>query len=252
MTTHLQQKKRYIFFIKKEFDYFCNTQSASNRKHNTTMSKKTKKDEPIAPDQALGKAEAFVLKHKVAFIAGILAVIAIAGFNAFSKKTTEAPTNNEADLAIASIEATWQSMPLQTALDGFIEIIDTYDGSSAANKAHYYAGMIYAQQSNYDEAISHLSKYSGCDNLMAPTAKHTLGNCYSQIGDYDNAIRVILEAAELANNIAVTPVCWRDAAAMYESQGNKEDAMKLYNRIKNEYPHSPIANEAKIKLNIAK
>ena len=57
--------------------------------------------------------------------------------------------------------------------------------------------------------------------------------------------------ATMANNIAVTPACWRDAAAMYEAQGNTAEAMKLYNSIKNEYPNSPIANEAEIKINAA-
>ena len=56
----------------------------------------------------------------------------------------------------------------------------------------------------------------------------------------------------MANNIAVTPACLRDAAAMYEAQGNTAEAMKLYNRIKDEFPASPVANEAEIKINAAK
>ena len=135
---------------------------------------------------------------------------------------------------------------------GLLEIIEKYDGTSAANKANLYAGIVYAQQKQYEEAIKYLSEYEGNDNIVAAKAKQTLGNCYSQTGDMKKAIELVLEAATMANNIAVTPACWRDAAAMYEAQGNTAEAMKLYNSIKNEYPNSPIANEAEIKINAAK
>ncbi len=218
------------------------------------MSKKN--DTPIAPDEALGKAEEFVLKNKKAFIAVILAIIIIAGINAaFSLRSNG---NSEADEAIANIEYKVFEGDFETALNGddfnigLLEIIEKYDGTTAANKAHLYAGVVYAQQKQYEEAIKHLSEYEGSDNIIATKAKQTLGNCYSQIGETDKAIKLILEAGEEANNIAVTPTCLRDAAAMYEAQGKTAEAMELYNRIKNEYPNSPVANEANIKINAAK
>ena len=72
------------------------------------------------------------------------------------------------------------------------------------------------------------------------------------MGNINKAIELVMEAAEMANNIAVTPACLRDAAAMYEAQGNKAEALKLYNRINDEYPSSPVAYEANIKINAAK
>ena len=39
---------------------------------------------------------------------------------------------------------------------------------------------------------------------------------------------------------------------MYEAQGKNDKAMNLYKKIKDEYPYSPVANEAKVKLNAAK
>ena len=219
--------------------------------------KKINNNEPIAPDQALGKAEEFVLKYKKTFIAVILAIIifaALKAFNVFSSSDEENPAANQ---AIANIEYYALSGDFGTALNGdgtnmgLLEIIDTYGGTGAANKAHLYAGIIYAQQKQYEEAINHLSQYSGADNLIAAKAKQTLGNCYSQIGDYNTAISLVLEAGANANNVAVTPACWRDAAAMYEELGNADEALKLYNRIKDEFPYSPVAREANIKINAA-
>ena len=220
------------------------------------MSKKN--DTPIAPDEALGKAEEFVLKNKKAFIGVILAIIVVALLNAFGIFSPKSKENSEANQAIANIEYKVFEGNFEAALNGddfnmgLLEIIEKFDGTSAANRANLYAGIVYAQQKQYEEAIKYLSEYEGNDNIVAAKAKQTLGNCYSQTGDMKKAIELVLEAATMANNIAVTPACWRDAAAMYEAQGNTAEAMKLYNSIKNEYPNSPIANEAEIKINAAK
>ena len=220
------------------------------------MSKKI--DTPIAPDEALGKAEEFVLKNKKAFIGVIVAIIVVAALNAFGVFSPKSNENSEANQAIANIEYKVFEGDFETALNGddfnigLLEIIEKYDGTSAANKANLYAGIVYAQQKQYEEAIKYLSEYEGEDNIIAAKAKQTLGNCYSHTGNLDKAIKLVLDAATMANNIAVTPSCWRDAAVMYEVQGNTAEAMKLYNRIKNEYPGSPVANEANIKINAAK
>ena len=220
------------------------------------MSKKI--DTPIAPDEALGKAEKFVLENKKAFIGVILAIIVVAALNAFGVFSPKSNENSEANLAIANIEYKVFEGDFETALNGddfnigLLEIIEKYDGTTAANKANLYVGIVYAQQKQYEEAIKFLSAYEGNDNIIAAKAKQTLGNCYSHTGDINKAIELVMEAAEMANNIAVTPACLRDAAAMYEAQGNKAEALKLYNRINDEYPSSPVAYEANIKINAAK
>ena len=220
------------------------------------MSKKN--DTPIAPDEALSKAEKFVLQYKNAFIGVILAIIAVAALNAFGVFSPKSNESSEANLAIANIEYKVFEGNFEAALNGddfnigLLELIDKYEGSSAVNKAYLYAGIVYAQQKQYEEAIKFLSKYNGNDNIIAAKAKQTLGNCYSQTGDQKKALELVLEAATMANNIAVTPACLRDAAAMYEAQGNTAEAMNLYNRIKDEFPSSPVANEAIIKINAAK
>ena len=111
------------------------------------MSKKN--DTPIAPDEALGKAEKFVLKYKKAFIAGILAIIVVVGLKAFGVFDSKSKESDEANQAIANIEYKVFEGDFETALNGddfnagLLEIIEKYEGSSAANKAHLYAGIIY-------------------------------------------------------------------------------------------------------------
>ena len=58
------------------------------------MSKKN--DTPIAPDEALGKAEEFVLKNKKAFIGVIAAIIVVAALNAFGVFSPKSNENSDA------------------------------------------------------------------------------------------------------------------------------------------------------------
>ena len=50
---------------------------------------------------------------------------------------------------------------------GFLDIIDEYSGTKAANLATYSAGMAYLSQQNYQEAISYLENFSSDDAICS-------------------------------------------------------------------------------------
>ena len=210
------------------------------------MSKK-KTEKPILADEVLGKSEAFVIEHKNKFITVFVAIIAIvAGYLAYNTFVAE-PREAEAAKAMFKAEQYFVNGDFETALNGdgvnagFLQVIEENGGTDIANAANAYAGICYAQQQNYDEAIKYLEEYNGNDRLVSPMVKYALGNCYAYKENIDKAIKLVLEAADEAKNITVTPKCWFDAAAMYEKQGNTEKALELYKRIKNEYPQAPEA-----------
>lgn len=217
------------------------------------MSKK-QKDEPILADEMLGKSEAFVIRHKNVIIYTVAAIlVAILGYIIYQKFIVE-PKEKEAMIALQ--EPMYQSFIGKNtdALEGANAIIKDQDhsGTDAANVAHIIAGSLTAyEQGNYEEAIAIFEEYDGDDDIIAPKVKHALGNCYSHTGDTDKAIELLLEAAEEANNEAVTPLCWRDLAAMYEQQGKKEDAINLYERIKTEYPGCALVLSGEIDSQLA-
>ena len=210
------------------------------------MSKK-QTEQPILADEVLGKSEAFVIKHKNKFVGTIVAIVAIVvaylAYNTFVAEPKEA----EAAKAIFKAEQHFVNGDFEAALNGdginagFLQVIEENGGTDAANMAYAYAGLCFAQQQNYDEAVKYLEKYSGNDQLVSPMVKYALGNCYAYQENIDKAIKLLLEAADEAENIAVSPKCLFDAAAMYEKQGKADKAIELYNRIKNEYPQAPEA-----------
>lgn len=211
------------------------------------MSKK-QTESTILADEVLGKSEAFVIKYKNAFLGTILAIVAIVvGYLAYSHYIAE-PKEAAANNAIFKAEQYFINGDFETALNGdginagFLQVIEENGGTDAANLAYAYAGICQAQLGNLDEAIENLEEYDGDDKIVAPMVKYALGNCYAQKENLDKAIKLVLEAAEDAENITVTPKCLFDAAAMYEKLGKNDKAIELYKRIKTEYPQSPEAS----------
>lgn len=210
------------------------------------MSKK-ETEKPILADEVLGKSEAFVIKNKNTFIGVIVAiVVVVCGYLAYNTFIAE-PKEAEAAKAIFKAEQYFVNGDFETALNGdginagLLQVIDENRGTDAANMAYAYAGLCYAQQQNYDEAINYLEKYDGNDRLVSPMVKRALGNCYAHQENIDKAIKLLLQAADEADNVTVSPKCLFDVAAMYEKQGKTDKAVELYNRIKNEYPQAPEA-----------
>ena len=210
------------------------------------MSKK-ETEKPILADEVLGKSEAFVIKNKNTFIGVIVAiVVVVCGYLAYNTFIAE-PKEAEAAKAIFKAEKYFVNGDFETALNGdginagLLLVIDENSGTDAAKMAYAYAGLCYAQQQNYDEAINYLEKYDGNDRLFSPMVKRALGNCYAHQENIDKAIKLLLQAADEADNVTVSPKCLFDVAAMYEKQGKTDKAVELYNRIKNEYPQAPEA-----------
>ena len=64
------------------------------------------------------------------------------------------------------------------------------------------------------------------------------GDAYVEKGDIEKGISKYLEAAGIASNSFNTPLFLMKAGEMYEMTGKTADALKLYERIQNEYPES--------------
>jgi tetratricopeptide (TPR) repeat protein len=121
---------------------------------------------------------------------------------------------------------------------GFIDIAQEYKFTNAGNLARYGAGICYLHLGNYEEAIDYLNKYSKKDKVIGSIAIGATGDAYVELGNLEKGISKYLEAAEYADNSFNTPLFLMKAAELYELNGKYPDALKLYERIKDEYPTS--------------
>ena len=122
--------------------------------------------------------------------------------------------------------------------DGFLDIIDSYNGTKAANLARYYAGISYLNLGLYDPAIEYLQDFSAKGALLPITKLGALGDAYSEKGEFDQAISYYQKAVNATANDLLTPYYLQKLGLLSDKQGNAEDAAKYFNRIKAEFPDS--------------
>ena len=121
---------------------------------------------------------------------------------------------------------------------GFLEIESDYSWTDAGRLARYYLGVAYLRQGNYDEAIRWLEKYSTDDVLLGSVAKGATGDAYLEKGEKEKAAKLYLSAADQFKNEFTSPIYLARAAELTEGMGELKEALKLYERLQQEYPLS--------------
>lgn len=210
------------------------------------MAKKTKEENPQSiknVEQTLTRTEQFLEEnYKTMFIALGVIVVLVGLF--YLGRIYLNKRNLEAQSQMYQAERWLEMDSLRLALNGdgnylgFIEIANNYKFTKAGNLAKYGAGICYLHLGQYQEAIDYLSKYSPKDKVIGSLATGAIGDALLETGDMEGGIEKYLEAAKTGSNSFNTPLFLMKAAQIYELQKKYAEALKLYERIKNEYPES--------------
>jgi tetratricopeptide (TPR) repeat protein len=152
--------------------------------------------------------------------------------------------NDEAQSQMYQAERYLEMDSLNLALNGdgnylgFLDISNDYKFTNAGNLAKYSAGICYLQLGDYEAAIEFLNKYSKKDKVLGSIAIGATGDAYVELGELDKGVSKYIEAADFAENSFNTPMFLMKAGEIYELNGNYTEALKIYERIENEYPES--------------
>lgn len=120
--------------------------------------------------------------------------------------------------------------------DGFAALADKYSGTPAGNTARYYAGVCYLHLGDFDNAIKYLDDFSAEGDLMPAMKYGTLGDCYSEKGDFSKALDYYDKAAGATKNGLLAGYYLKKLGMLYENQGNKEAALKAFERLRRDFP----------------
>ena len=121
---------------------------------------------------------------------------------------------------------------------GFIKIAKKYDGTAAGNLAHYYCGLGYLKTGDYRNAVTEFKKFDGKGTMLGHMAYGLLGESYMELGDKTQGIENFKKAIADKNDGLVTPMFLYQLGMAYESNGNSNDAIAAFKRIRDEYPRS--------------
>lgn len=196
-------------------------------------------NQEVLQEKVLG-FENWLEKHPktISAIVGVL-LLAVAGYFGFNyyKDSQDAEAQKEMFQAVYYFEA--DSLKLALNGDGnnlgFIDIIDEYKFSNAANLAHFYAGVCYMKQGNYDAAILYLQDYSSNDLLVQPRAYSLIGDAYMELQKYEDAVKYYNKASDYEPNKFYTPTYLMKAAVAYEKLNQNDKAKEAYDKIITEF-----------------
>jgi tetratricopeptide (TPR) repeat protein len=174
-------------------------------------------------------------------VGGLFAVVA--AYFGFTKLYLE-PKNEEANNQSFMAQKWFGMDSLNLALNGdgnfpgFLSIMEDYKWTDAANLSHYYTGIIYLKQGKFEDAIDQLKDFSGKDKMVSNMAYGALGDAYSELGKYDEAISYYKKAAYHFENELTTPIFLKKAGMMLEYTKKSAEAKKIYEEIKSRYPNT--------------
>jgi tetratricopeptide (TPR) repeat protein len=210
------------------------------------MAKKNKEANPQSlknVEETLTKTEQFLEQNYKLLLIGLGVIVALVGLFWLSRIYLN-KRNDEAQSQMYQAERYMEMDSLKLALNGdgnylgFLDIASEYKFTNAGNLARYSAGLCYLHLGNYEEAIDFLNKYTKKDKVLGSLAIGATGDAFVELGDVEKGISKYLEAAEYGSNSFNTPVFLMKAGELYEMNGNYAEALKLYGRIKDEYPES--------------
>ena len=216
------------------------------------MSKKDKKkkDEPVENiEQALTKTEQFIERNQKLLLYSLVGLIVVVlGYWFYSNYRSK--RNDEAFEQMFKAEQSFQQDSFYNALHGiegypgFLQIIEDYKGTKAANMAYYYAGLSLMYLNSYDSAIIYLKKFDTDDPILNTEKYGTIADAYVQMQDYENAIKYYKKATDKDySNDLTTPVYLKKLGLVYEELGKDKEALEVYNKIYKDYPLSQEARQ---------
>lgn len=190
----------------------------------------------VETEQQLNKTEAFFDKYKKAIIIGVVAVVVLIVGGILINNYYLAPREDAASTELAKSQELFNNEQFEQALTGFKKVASDYSSTKAGNLAQLYIGLCQANLGKWQEAADALDNFNTKgDQIISPAAEGALGNAYANLKQYDKAVDHLKKAAEMADNNSLSPTFLIQAGEILESQGKKDEALKLYQEIKKKY-----------------
>ncbi len=208
----------------------------------TTKNTNSKVEKVESVGEAVSKTELFFKKYGKALSYTGIALVAVAAAIVLVIQFYAKPLKDEAIAQTFVAEQYFRANDYEKALNGdgnalgFSQIIDEY-GSKGGKAVYLYAGICELQLGNAEKGLAYLSKYNGKEPILKGRALACMGDAYSMMEDYRNAVRYYVEASEVEDNIFAASYLLK-AGIVSEEMGDKAKALEFYRTIKDRYPQT--------------
>lgn len=205
-----------------------------------------KKTVDTGDQEVVNKAIGFWEANSKKIITISVAVIIVVGGYLGYKNLIQLPKEQKANEELFTAENNFRKDSFNLALNGsgstpgFLKVISKYSGTNAANLAHYYAGASYLQLGEFQKAVDQLSDFSakGAKQVEAK-AEGLLGDAYAELKKNDDAIAHYKNAGTIfEEDQAISSEYLFRGALLSEMSGKTEQAIELYQILKDKYPRT--------------
>jgi tetratricopeptide (TPR) repeat protein len=199
----------------------------------------------------------FTNNSKKVILYGGIIIAALAAYIAYKKFYKEPAELKAQDvLAVAHYYYAKDSFALalngDTKNPGFAKITKSHSGTAAGNLANFYAGVCTMKVSSdsvvdkaaFEGAIKYFKNFEPKGATQFAAYKFlNLGDCYSSIGNNDEAIKNYEECGSIGD-AAVSSKGFLKAALLSENTGNSKKAGEFYKELYTRFPASSDAAAA--------
>jgi tetratricopeptide (TPR) repeat protein len=193
-------------------------------------------ENPEAIQEKLVGAEMWLESNsKIVIAAAVGVALIVAGYFGFQyyKGTQNDSAQQEMFQAVYYFEAD----SLDKALNGdgntlgFLQIIDEYGMTDAANLSNYYVGAIYLKQGKFDAARTYLEDFDSDDLLIQARAYSLIGDTYMEENNFAEAASFYNKAANHKPNKYFSPAYLMKEALAYEKANKNQEAIEIYDKV---------------------
>lgn len=207
-----------------------------------------KEDAELEQDQLVEEGQggivAFIEENsRLLLIVGGVVLLLVGGFAGY--RYLEGQKDVEAQREMFQAVRYFESDSLELALNGdgaylgLLDITEDYGGTPAANMARFYTGLIYLKQGETDLGVDYLEDVSTSDDMLSMATYTALGFAYEELEDFEKAAKLFEKAAYTPEeNESTTPTMLLKAGENHEAAGDSDAALKLYRKIKEDFPNS--------------
>jgi len=208
----------------------------------------------MAKNTSTGKekmtGEEFVQKYQKVISIALLGIVVVVG-GIFLMRYMKTNKNADAQADIFQAQFYFEQDSLDLALNGdgrslgFLNIIDIYSKTDAANLSNFYAGVIYLKQRDYASAVSHLENFSTNEDIVQARAYSLIGDAYMEQGNFSNAASQYGNASKEADDKFFSPTYLIKQSLAYEKMTDYPAAIASLDKIIDEYYGAAEYSDAK-------
>ena len=131
---------------------------------------------------------------------------------------------------------------------GFLDIIENYSGTPAANISLYSAGMAYYNLNDFEKSINYLQDFKSDDEILNALAIGAIGDSFAELNQLEDALDAYKKAANSSSNKFSSPKFLLKAGNIATILEKKSEALKFYKKIKEDFPKSIEASLVEIQI----